>query len=158
MLITMNDVLAYLQSDEPSYSDAAEHLGTDALPHLHQLAESDDADLPGKAAYLAGKIGSPDSAGVLRAAAQHADASVRVAAAAAVPLVPPSAADEVLQELVRDEDFGVRRVAVQSVLEQSAPEFLETLRAVANDDESAYIRELAGHAVERIERKPVERI
>ena len=36
-------------------------------------------------------------------------------------------------------------------MEQSAPEFLQTLRGVLNDEQDQYIRQLAGEAVERIE-------
>ena len=151
MSITMNDVLAYLDSDEPSYDRAAEDLGTDALPYLQQLAEAENAGLAGKATYLAGRIGSPDAAEVLQTAAHHADASVRVAAASAVALVPPSAADPVLRELVNDGDTGVRRIAVECALEQAEPAFLDTLRHVAHYEQDDYIRALADDAVQRIE-------
>jgi HEAT repeat protein len=147
----MNDVLAYLDSDEPSYDQAADDLGADALPYLRQLAEADDIGLAGKAAYLAGRIGSPDSAEILQTAARHADASVRVAAAAAISLVPPFAADPVLRMLVTDEDSGVRRIAVESALEQDEPAFLDTLREVADHDQDDYIRGLASDAIQRID-------
>ena len=151
MKITMDDVLGYLDSDEPSYDAAAEDLGVDALPFLQQLVEAGDPGLAGKAAYLAGRIGSSDSAEVLHAAARHGDASVRVAAAAAMSLVPASAADPVLRELVHDQDTGVRRVAVEAAMEQAEPAFLDPLREVARDEEDKYVRTLAGDAVQRIE-------
>jgi HEAT repeat protein len=161
MAITMNDVLAYLHSDEPSYDAAAAQLGAEALPYLRQLAEGKEAGLAGKAAYLAGLIGTTEAADVLRAAVHHFDASVRVAAAAAVSFVPADAAASVLRDLVRDEDAGVRRIAVQSVLDRPTPEFLETLRDVVSYDKDAYVRELAGNAVEQIERSrprpPIDR-
>jgi HEAT repeat protein len=54
---------------------------------------------------------------VLKAAAQHGDPIVRVAAAAGVRNLDPTAASEVLTLLKNDPDAGVRKRAMKSMPE-----------------------------------------
>jgi HEAT repeat protein len=80
MPVSMSEVLAELDRDEPDYSRAAQ-LGPEALPHLRQVVEADNPLRAAKAAYLASLIPGNDSTRLLEQAADHADPSVRVAAA-----------------------------------------------------------------------------
>ena len=57
MSITMKDVRAQLDRDEPDYKEAA-MLGQDAIPYLSELVKGPDAMLASKAAYLASLIKS----------------------------------------------------------------------------------------------------
>ena len=83
MSVTMEDVRAALAPDEPNWSAAAT-LGPEALPHLGQLVAEAEPGLAAKAAYLASLFDSDRSAEVLRIAARSPEATVRVAAAAAM--------------------------------------------------------------------------
>ena len=83
MAVTMHQVLAQIDKDEPDYEKAAK-LGKGALPHLQQIVEADDAMLASKAAYLAGLIGGAGGIEVLDKAAEHRAPIVRVAAADAI--------------------------------------------------------------------------
>src|SRR4249920_770513 len=114
MAVSMETVRTALDPDEPDYPGAA-RLGAEALPHLAAIVKSDDTMLASKATYLASLIKSPKSGEIVASAAQSDDPVLRVAAAAAVSNLTPSAASAVLTELVGDPDPGVRRVARMSV-------------------------------------------
>jgi hypothetical protein len=114
MAVTMNDVRAALDPEEPDYSKAAK-MGANALPHLEVLVSSGDTMLASKAAYLASLIKGSKSVDIVRAAARHDDPAVRVAAAAAASNLAASGASDVLVELVGDPDPGVRKVARAAV-------------------------------------------
>jgi HEAT repeat protein len=114
MAVSMEDVRAELDPEEPDYERAAQ-LGEDAVPHLLVLVEGEDVMLASKAAYLAGLIGGQMASDVVIAAAHSNDAAVRVAAASSTQHLSDEAAEAVLVDLVVDRDPGVRKVAHRAV-------------------------------------------
>ncbi len=110
MAVTMKDVRAALDPEEPDYDKAAE-LGPDALPHLQELVSSADAMLASKATYLASMIADDRAVDVVETAARSSEPIVRVAAAAAVGNLAAVPAEGVLRDLAADADPGVRKVA-----------------------------------------------
>lgn len=121
MAVTMDQVRAILEAEEPDYDEAA-RLGPEALPHLDALIGGPDLGLAVKATSLAGRIGTEGAAPVLERAAGHDERVVRVAAAAATRHVPGSAATPVLDRLLDDQDEGVRRMALKSIGDSPAEE------------------------------------
>lgn len=117
MAITFEQVRAALDPEEPDYNKAAKNLGPEALPHLERLIVGDHSMLASKAAYLAGLIGTESSVPVLERAARHGEATVRIAAAAAMQHMPSEAASDLLLGLIDDPDVGVQKVAMRSVPE-----------------------------------------
>jgi HEAT repeat protein len=151
MPVTMQQVRAHLDPDEPDYNQAA-RLGPDALPHLEALVRGGDAMLASKAASLAGLIADPRSADVLAYAAQSPHAAVRVAAAAAVAHLPTTAAAPVLRALLSDPDGEVRRIALESVHPDAGPELQPALEKIAVDDPYAALRQRSAAILARIRR------
>lgn len=129
MAVTMKNVRAALDPEEPNYAEAA-RLGAGALPHLSALVGGDDPMLASKAAYLASLIKDSRSAGVVKAAAASSDPTVRVAAAAAAVNLTAAGASTVLVELVDDDDIGVRKVARSSVPAKPVAGLATKLRAM----------------------------
>lgn len=121
MAVTIEQVRAVLEAEEPDYEFAA-RLGAEALPHLEALLTGPDVGLAVKAASLAGRIGAEGSLPVLERAAGHDQRVVRVAAAAATRHVPRQAAAPVLDRLLDDPDEGVRRMALESIGDSPAEE------------------------------------
>ena len=72
MPITMQQVLAEIDKDEPNY-EALALLGLEALLHLQLIAEADDPLKSSKAVYAASLIGGAGAVEVLRKAADHHD-------------------------------------------------------------------------------------
>jgi HEAT repeat protein len=128
MAVTMKNVRAALDPEEPNYAEAA-RLGPEALPHLDALVTSDDTMLASKAAFLASLIKDAKSAEVVAKAARSSDPAVRVAAAAAASNLPSAAASAVLLELVADPDPGVRKVARKAVPDKPSAKLAEALEA-----------------------------
>ena len=114
MPVTMKDVRAALDPEEPDYKKAAK-LGPQALPHLEKLIDRKDPGLASKAASLAGMIKSEKAAQVVEKAAKHRDVRVRVAAAHSAQHLPKPDASRILVKLVGDRDVGVQKVALKSV-------------------------------------------
>jgi HEAT repeats len=136
MAVTMKQVRAALDPEEPDYAKAAQ-LGPDALPHLEKLVNSGDTMLASKAAYLAGLIKAPKSAEVVATAAQSSDPAVRVAAAATASNLAPSAASDVLVDLVADPDPGVRKVARAGVPSKPTKKLAKTLEGLPDEEAPA---------------------
>lgn len=136
MATTMEQVRAVLDPEEPDYEKGAAELGSDAIPHLLALVNGDDAMLASKATYLASLIKSEASADVVREAAHSNVETVRVAAAAAARNLPSAKASEVLEELVGDDDPGVRKVARDAVPKRPSSRLAERLAETGPDPES----------------------
>src|SRR4051812_32807885 len=127
MAVTMKQVRAALDPEEPDYAAAA-GLGPDALPHLRRLVTSKDTMLASKAVHLAALIGGDDAVDVVRQASEHDNPVLRVAAAAATRELPPPAAAQVLPTLLADDDRGVRKVALNSVPPNPGDEVMRHVR------------------------------
>jgi hypothetical protein len=148
--VTMKQVRAQLDRDEPDYPAAAQ-LGANAIPHLAQLVQNSDPMLASKAAYLASLIQDDRSNAVLKQAAHSSHNEVRIAAAAGIRNIesPISLADI----LLNDRDVGVRKVALRSIEARSTrsstngARFLKGLKVkvqeVAQRDSDIFIRNLA---------------
>ncbi len=134
MTVSMEDVRAVLDPEEPDYT-AASLLGEEALPHLEALVASGDTMLASKATYAASLIGGDQAVAVIQEAASSDDAAVRVAAAAAASNLEPTASSDVLEGLVGDADPGVRKVARASVPDD-ASEALSARLEEAPDESS----------------------
>jgi len=128
MAITMKDVRAALDPEEPDYGEAAK-LGSGALPHLEALVSSGDPMLASKATYLASLIKDAKSAAIVEKAARSDDPVVRVAAATAASNLSASSASAVLLDLVTDPDPGVRKVARRAVPDKATGKLAEKLKA-----------------------------
>ena len=148
MAVTMKDVRAELDREEPKYEEAA-RLGSEALPFLEELVKGQDVMLASKAAYLASMIKGDRSAKILIEAASHPDAVVRVAAASGLRNLSEHDAGRVLDKLAADGDQGVRKVAVKSVAGFRSPEMVARVQRIAEKDPEPFIREIASRSVQK---------
>lgn len=145
MSVTMEQVLEQLTPIEPDYEGAAK-LGRDAMPHLEQLAASNDLILAPRAVHLAGLIGGDSAPRLLFKAANSLFAEVRVQAAAGARNLPNEAATQILLKALDDSDFGVRNLALKSTKSLSKkgnlPEVLQKkILALSKSDPEQFIRE-----------------
>jgi len=150
MAVTMNQVLAEIDRDEPDYK-VLSALGADALTHLAQIAEADDPLRAAKAAYAASLIGGLESIDLLKKAANHRDPQVRVALAHGLR----SSADpsiEVLDHLLDDADVGVRKVALNAAGSLGKSELRGKVQAIAKSDPHDFLREAATNIVKLIKK------
>ena len=154
MAITLEQVRAALEPEEPDYKKAAKNLGTEALPHLERLITGDHPMLASKAAYLAGIIGTEQSVSVLERAARSGDASVRIAAAAAVQNLPPEPASDVLLRLIDDPDMGVQKVALKSVHSNASAALKARVEGLSTAKTDTAIRSLSRETLSRMEASP----
>lgn len=149
MPVTMKQVRACLDPEEPNYPESAK-LGAEAVPHLKKLVAGADAMLASKAAYLASLIPVESSLEVLENAARHGDATVRVAAAAAMSNVPGDLGSDVLAPLVGDADVGVRKVALASVRSGGGEALRARVEEAARSETEPGLQALSLQALERI--------
>ena len=139
MAITMKDVRAWLDPDEPNYA-GAKSLGPAALPFLLELVRGGDLGLGSKATYLASLIASDKSVEVIEAAAGTNEPILRVAAASGLHNLKPAHAERVLNTLKADSDPGVRKVMVKSASQVSTPGIAAVLRQIARSDPEPFVR------------------
>jgi HEAT repeat protein len=129
MPVTMEQVRAALDPEEPDYEKAAK-LGPEALPHLDKLISRKDPHLASKAASLAGMIQDERAARVVEKASKHDDVRVRVAAAYSAQFLPPEDASRILTAALSDKDVGVQKVALRSVPRELTPELRAKIEAI----------------------------
>jgi hypothetical protein len=131
----MQDVRRVLDPEEPNYAAIAQ-LGTDSLPHLRTLLQSDDPMLASKSAYAASVLEGDQGQDVILEAARSDDPVLRVAAAGAAANLPATSAADVLGGLAGDTDAGVRKVAMLSVPPDVPDDVVSRLRDAASEAES----------------------
>jgi HEAT repeat protein len=148
MPVTMQQVLAEIDKDEPNYAAAA-GLGWEALPHLQMIIEADDPLRAAKAAYAASLIGGMDSPEVLRKAAAHRDPQVRLAMAHGLKNSASGAPTELLKQLLEDGDPGVRKVALGTVEHLAHPELRDIVTAISERDPEDFVRKAAANAARK---------
>jgi HEAT repeat protein len=153
MPVTMKQVRAALDPEEPDYAKAAK-LGPGALPHLEKLIGGKDPGLASKAASLAGMVGDERAARVLEKAARHKDVRVRVAAAHSAQYLPPLDASRILSTLLADDDVGVQKVALKSVARGVAvtAELRSSVETLAKRQAHPAIRDLSSEVLARLSR------
>ena len=158
MAITMQQVLARLDTDEPEYAALAA-LGPEAVPHLKVLVRSDDPGIAAKAAYLATLIESNESVDVMEAACASPHETVRVAAAAGMRNLSPAQAGVWADRMLDDDDPGVRKQALKTITDLKLSSLEPKVKKVAASDPEKEIRQLAkqelqkGRAVQRASSK-----
>ena len=140
MAITMKDVRAWLDPEEPNYP-GAKSLGPAALPFLLELVRGGDLGLASKATYLASLIKSDRSVEVIEAAAATNEPILRVAAASGLQNLTPAHAERVLNRLKSDPDPGVRKVMVRSASRVRSPRVATVLKQIAKSDPEPFVRE-----------------
>jgi HEAT repeat protein len=154
MSVTMADVRAQLDKEEPKYEEAA-RLGPGALPYLEELVKGPDVMLASKAAYLASLIKGDRSLHILEVAASHLDPIVRVAVASGLRNLTEHDAGVVLDKLTADHDQGVRKVAVKSVSGFRSPAMIAKVQRVAEKDPELFIRDTASKSIVKMKSDPI---
>lgn len=149
MALTMEQVRAVLDPEEPDYAQAAK-LGPQALPHLEKLVKEADALLASKAVYLAALIQDERSVRIVKEAAISKNPVVRVAAAAAARYLPCVPVSDILISLVNDEDAGVQRVALESARADATAELRATIEKLATGESDPNIQRNAKQVLRRI--------
>ncbi len=150
MAVTMQQVLAVLNVDEPAYPRASQ-LGPDALPHLEALIDGPDPMLASKAAYLAGLIPGDRSLPLVKRAATRPDPRIRIAAAATATNLAEAAADEVLLSLASDRDLGVRKTVVRSAPSKASPALRARIDEMSRQDPEQSIRQISSELLQRMQ-------
>ena len=153
MPVTMQQVRAVLDPEEPDYIQAAQ-LGSDALPHIENLIKGADPMLASKATYLASLIQDSRSATVLKGATQSNYPEVRVAAAAGARNLASLAASDVLESLLEDQDVGVRKVALKSVPIDAPPVLRAKIQKLIATDPENFVRDLSSRVFGRLRIMP----
>lgn len=146
MPVTVEQVRSYLDAEEPDYSSAAQ-LGEGATEPLARIVQGTDVLLASKAAYLAGLIPAASSVEVLKLGAASSHAVIRVAAAAAIRNMP--SAGSLLEKLLQDGDFGVRKQALISAGVLKPAKLKPLVQKVSMSDASPLIRQLAENVLSK---------
>jgi hypothetical protein len=151
MAVRMAQVKAALEPEEPKYDEAAK-LGADALPHLRKLVAGDDPLMAAKATFLAGFIDAEGSSDVVALAAQSDEPMIRVAAANSAANVT-DADSTIYEQLLADNDVGVRKAAVSSVGAADRRDLEPLVQELATGDTVEPIRDLAASTAKSLRKR-----
>src|SRR5262249_15320032 len=109
-----------------------------------------DPLLAAKATYLASLIGTETAHGVMEKAAASEHPAVRVVAAAAAGRAPTSRAGALTAKLLRDNDPGVRKAALESVPVGAPPELHREVPRAAGREVDPHVHEASTGALRRL--------
>ena len=151
MAVRMAQVKAALEPEEPKYDEAAK-LGADALPHLRKLVAGDDPLMAAKATFLAGFIDAEGSSDVVALAAQSDEPMIRVAAANSAANVT-DADSTIYEQLLADNDVGVRKAAVSSIGAADRGDLEPLVQELARGDTVEPIRDLAASTAKSLRKR-----
>jgi HEAT repeat protein len=143
MSVTMDEVRAAVEPDEPDYPAAAARLGVAALPFLAELIRGDDPALASKAVSLAGTIDGTESLEVLVEAGRSPQVVVRIAASAAIGQLRDLPVTDLLLALLEDENPYVRKVALDSAGSVRAVGAARKISSLVEQDPEQFVREVA---------------
>lgn len=149
MSVTMEQVRAVLDSEEPNYVEGAQ-LGLGALPYLESLVTRANPMLASKATYLASLIRGEQSVRILQEAARSESLVVRVAAAGAARNLDESIASDILFSLVDDQNIGVRKVALESVPANVTSSLRDKIQGLIQTESNVELRNLSGEVFNRL--------
>ena len=153
--------ITILDADEPDYGTLAARY-EDRPNLLLEIADSGDPLAAARSVYIAGAIArehtahqvSDDAKGdlldavykVVLEGSRNEDATVRVAAAIAAAALPEVQGATITTHLLRDDDIGVRKSALEGVPKTLSPEVVTALHEIAaNHTELA---DLAQHVLD----------
>jgi hypothetical protein len=120
------------------------------LPALQQLLADREDWVAARAVFAVSRVGGNEATVILTKAASDPRAPVRVAVSVAVGQRPIVLPDNVLTNLLKDPDVGVRKFAPLAVKPQNGPEPRAMLTRIASDDAVPAVRENATEALRRI--------
>jgi len=149
--LSLAQIRKLIDLDEPDYEALAKQLGPAAIPQLQTIVKGSDPMLASKATYLVSLIPDGRSADVLTVAAKSPHATVRVAAASAARnLQQTEKITEMMSELLKDPDLGVRKVSLRSI--EVRPEIgpKEMVMKLATNDPDDSIRDIASQLINHL--------
>jgi hypothetical protein len=148
MPVTMEQVIARLDKEEPDYEFAAQ-LGPEMIPHLLQLVEGDDIARASKATCLASYIDTEGSAAVLDRAARSNHRALRAAAAVSLKNLK-TISPQLTIRLLGDPEVGVRKWALKAADTHPSADVKAKVREIAKSDSHTELRQLASQIAEHL--------
>jgi HEAT repeat protein len=143
---TMQSILQIINSEEPEYA-RAQQMGPEAIEPLKKLTQAKDVLLASKAVSFASRIQSDQALEVLTLAASRPEPEIRVAVAGGLENLGQQPIDDILNQLLGDEDFGVRQFALETFAATQAPGSVTKVQSIAQNDPEPFLRALAGFAL-----------
>lgn len=141
--MTLDEVRAMLDVDEPDYPGFARRLDASDVASLRALVAEDEPRIASKAAYLASLLPEAGSVEVVDLAGQSRHPVVRVAAASGLAALDAASARPIARRLLTDLDPGVRARAIRSVVALDDRALTDDVRRRATDDDHPDVRALA---------------
>lgn len=113
---TKEELIKMIDLDEPDYASIIRNLASDDIPLLIELSKDTNLAIATKAVSCLGLMNSEKAVTGIKAAAEHANPVMRVAAAHALKNSAslPSAV-KMIDKLLDDPDVGVRKFALKTV-------------------------------------------
>jgi hypothetical protein len=143
MGLTMAQLRTLLDPDEPQYAQMRTLLAPDDIPNLVSIAQGIDPMLASKAAYAVTLIQDQAAVQALGDIAASPHEVVRVASAAGLVNLRGQDVSAVADQLLNDDDAGVRTSAIKAARRLKLPSLEPRLRSMADSDPVPAVRSIA---------------
>jgi hypothetical protein len=148
MEVTIHQVRAALYPDEPNYVEASK-LGQAAVEHLISIIQRQEPGLEIKAIYLASLIHDRKLEAVIKEAAFSPRSEIRLVAAMATRNLNADLRNELLERLLKDNDIGVCKTALQSTRGKVTTVLSRQIETLQKEHPDRTIRHLASEILEQ---------
>jgi len=141
------EIIQLLSADEPDYLSIISKLTTEDCETLNRLAKHRSDPIATRAIICLGYLGSGNFMDGIVAAAKSDKAHFRVTAAQALSKIKGvgsnSKAVELINELVKDSDIGVRKFALKAAEVANISGLKDQIKKVHESEENIHIKKLA---------------
>lgn len=140
-------IITLLSSDDPDFSSIVRQLSDEDCSNLNQLVKRSAPRIATKAVICLGRLGSEKSLEGISFAAKSRNPVLRLTAAQALSQMKNikqlPGAIQLINELLSDEDIGVRKFAVRAIAQSKIPHFKKKIAQMRSDEPNEHVRKLA---------------
>jgi|GEM_PF-4656363 len=135
----IHNLLSVAEPDEKVYAQ----ITTEDIPQLRLLLYDGESWISARAILALSRIKNEAAYRLIKEATTAKRNIVRTAIAVALPFLPKTFAEEILNRLLRDEDFGVKRIAIYSIPDRPNRAIKNQLKMLALYDEHDFIKTIS---------------
>jgi hypothetical protein len=135
----IRNLLSVAEPDERIYAQ----ITTEDIPQLRLLLYDGESWISARAILALSRIKNEAAYRLIKEATMAKRNIVRTAIAVALPFLPKTFAEEILNRLLKDEDFGVKRIAIYSIPDRPNRAIKNQLKMLALYDEHDFIKTIS---------------
>jgi len=148
---TKDELIKMINLDEPDYAEIMAKLTNDDIPLLNELAQDENPAIATKAISCLAYMNDDRAYAGIEKATKSSNPVLRVAATHAIRNMSNKAgAEKLIDKMLDDTDFGVKKFALKTVEASKMTNLKEKVKQMNLRDSSEHIRTLSKQVMEKL--------